>query len=143
MPYDATDLSPVTEKTIAKIRAKENLARLRDFIGSLPPEGFDMNTWNSPTLAMAKRVNAAPVHRCGSVGCIGGWGELLFGAWSGAWSGAVPELGLSERQANALFYPYALGDRNWDKITQKQAMAAIDNVIACGWPKWKKAIKVK
>ena len=127
MPYDGTDLSPVTEKNIAKVRAKENLARLRDFIGQLPAEAFDMTLWDNGFMA-----------KCGSVGCIGGWAEFLFKQ-----DPEVPGnvLGLSERQGKSLFYPESV--RSWSRITQRQAMVAIDNVIACGWPKWREAIKVR
>lgn len=135
MSYDATDLSLVTEKNIAKVRAKENLARLRDFIGTLPDEAFDMTTWGNSRLCEST-VKSLPVHKCGSVGCIGGWAKFFFNE--------DPEepgncLGLSDNQARALFYPDSIS--GWSSITRKQAMAALDNVIACGWPKWREIVK--
>lgn len=132
MPYDAADLSPVTEKNIAKVRAKENLARLRDFIGSLPKDSFNMGMWGTGPMEIT--------HTCRSVGCIGGWGEAFFEEDWDADEG-IPTLGLTLRQAKALFYPDSIGW--WSRIMPKHAVAALDNVIETGWPRWREAIKAK
>lgn len=67
--------------------------------------------------------------KCGTVGCIGGWMGTFIGDIRWDYS----------EQLDNLFHPPEIND--WNSITKKQAVAAIDNFLATGNPNWEKAVK--
>lgn len=81
--------------------------------------GFDMSTWH-----------------CGSVGCIGGWTEQLFGdgtRCAGHW--AVAELlDISVYEADVLCFPRQT--INYDKITPAQAATTLRLFAETGEVDW-------
>lgn len=81
---------------------------------------------------MFNMTQACVSDSCGTIGCIGGW--------------MARQMGLNEIEAHDyvyetpgktydLFFPKGLNG-DWDKITPKQAVKAIDNFLETGDPKW-------
>lgn len=93
---------------------RERLKTLRDHLAGLPDERVDMSTGGREAL-------------CGTVACIGGWAEQIFGGeyWNDV-------LDLSDEQGRALFYPAGWFRRADDpnRLTRTDAIAAIDSMMA-------------
>lgn len=72
---------------------------------------------------------------CGSVHCIGGTMALLMGMDPHTANDYVAEkeFGSRTKGLSALFYPK---DFDYDRITPKQMIAAIDNYLKDGKPRW-------
>jgi hypothetical protein len=144
---DAASLPfPLTcaRREAAKITSKKKrLEFVRDFIASIPEDNFNMGDWHgtmaSSPVAKARRT-IKKKHYCGTVACIGGWTELLFAAPAASgWYGhkAPSLLGLSQEDAQELFYPHALEDSlEWNQITNAQAVRVIDHFLATGKVDW-------
>jgi hypothetical protein len=88
---------------------------------------FNMNTWHDR-------------HKCGSVGCIGGWAAHLSGArW---FSGEDYESNMvlsrvsshQEQQFHNLLYPSDV--EVWDKITPKRAAKTLRGYLETGVTNW-------
>lgn len=115
---------------------KDRLAFLRDFLRTVPEDNFNMSEWRG-TIADA----AVPEERqktgavCGTVACIGGWTELVFNINRKA----VKTLGLTEEEAERLFYP-EVGQLCWDELTNEQAAQVIDYFLSTGLIDWKRVL---
>lgn len=111
MAFDATPDAEVT--------ARDRMIRLRNWIGGLRNEQFDM------------------VHWCGSATCIGGWARVMLGMRPGETENALRSwklrraLGLTTVQAEALFFP-----DNMCGTTRAQAVAVLDHYLATGEIDW-------
>lgn len=82
--------------------------------------------------------------QCGTVACIGGW--------MGAFMGKSPSEAYEfvdiheEGKFGELFYPFSVTDdqrrekSNYEAITPKQAIKAIDNFLKTGKPNWQRAL---
>ncbi len=73
-----------------------------------------------------------PNGECGSIACIGGTMALIMGYNRAACAAYVG--GQENPNLELLFYPDE--SRDWDWITPKIAVKAIDNFLATGLPKW-------
>lgn len=97
-----------------------NLFYAQDPTLKLPDLAFNMGDW-------------CETNECGTVGCIGGWAEKLYGA-------EFPhQEGYARLPVFKLFYP------NWEKaglnynyydITNDQAARALRNFLSTGEPRW-------
>lgn len=72
MPFDST--RPVT-------RDKIGLTELADFLETLEPTAFDMETWGAVGKELEMRCSTLgrPRPECGTAACIAGWACLLAG----------------------------------------------------------------
>lgn len=113
MPFDA---EPSIETT-----TRDRMIRLRNFLATLPPEQFDMETWGDTC-------------ECGTPACIGGWCERLFSPdrsifeWE---AGAL--IGLSKADAFDLFFPISQEPYS---STTAQAVQVLDHYLATGEIDW-------
>ena len=108
----------------------ENVVKLRDFIKCLPEDKFSMMTWLAH-------------NECGTVGCIAGWGSILFGLDAGAenlagfaqddyYIDVVGEvLGLTQTEARLLFLPSFIQRR-----TKAEAVEVLDQLLTTGIVNW-------
>lgn len=86
---------------------------------------------------------------CGTTLCIGGWTKLIDLGIDTDEGGHLP---ISSRSKDIidlfvmdakdglrnLFYPNAID--KWDRITPKRAVAAINNFVETGFPKWRQVV---
>ena len=106
-------------------------ARPEPIYGEQPPAAFNMGMWH-----------------CGAVACIGGWAEALYlPDYHGAeptWE-AGKALGLSEDEADQLFYPEEQSGwrapHTYDDITPMMAAAVIRHLADTGIIDWGIAIR--
>lgn len=86
-------------------------------------------------------------HNCGTVACIAGWGAAVSGVPKSrmtedfdAETPAMEFMGLSEDQMDHLFYakshPHFSSHKNWNNITQDQAVAVLRHLAATGEVDW-------
>lgn len=99
--------------------------KLRDFIAKLPPKACDMDTWlelgkvekDGEEVEPLPKEMEANGFRCGTVGCIGGWTEVLISLQSKLHESASSWLQLKGYEADLLFYEYnshpPTGFKNW------------------------------
>jgi len=99
--------------------------RFEQAFGSAPAKFFNMGT-------------AASDRECGSVGCIGGW----MAASMGKSKDEAQDFVNIDSKFGELFFPGG-GTSNWeyDHITEKHAIKAIDNFLKCGDPKWLQVLR--
>lgn len=129
---------------------RKNIQKVRDHIAGLNPKRFNMALW------AAERDgddDVAPVrlkHDCGTCGCIGGWTDAIFRtprSKMGAES-AGRALGLTEDQAQALFFPWGFpwgvndGD-DWENIKPAHAVRVLDHLLATGEVDWRSTRRTK
>lgn len=122
-----------------------NLMKLRDHLALManpnspkPEVGFNMNDYYIDT-ATSEFPDQSP-HNCGTVCCIGGHAAIL-GGWTREYSGSLSKaafaqdwLGLTWEDAMILFNGRfkTKNLRNLRNITLKEAIAALDYMIAHG-----------
>lgn len=123
-----------------------NILKVADAIeqASVPGLGFNMNQ----VLCEAHPENPDHTGRhCGTVGCIAGWafvlatGQMEQGRYGAAKAMARNWLGLSERDAERLFYPDFGLEVSYRSITQPQAARALRNLAITGKVDWEAAMK--
>jgi hypothetical protein len=130
MPYDATTFEPQTEADVCRGR----MLQLRDFLAGLDEARFDMRRWRADAADLAPWSQG----ECGTVACIGGWAEILFGGEDDMGkAGAL--LGLSVLESVRLFAPYGIFER-WGEITTAQAVQVLDHYLATGEIDWTVAL---
>lgn len=112
--------------------------------------GFNM------AFPMVDNVTSYDRHRCGAVGCIGGWMYLAMTKGFSAASKLTGEDYLAatsyverygwDGDLKELFYPedsmWCTGIVNYDSITPDDAAQAIDNFLEYGDPKWPEILYV-
>ena len=94
----------------------EKLKAFRDKLALLSPESCDMSIWykregmesfagpgDTDELEYLKTINQ---HRCGSVGCMGGWAETFHIFETGKYKDGGDVLGLNWGEENHLFYDF-------------------------------------
>lgn len=127
MPFDGTDFIVETE-TIERQRVQE----LRNFLAILPAHKFHMAIWQKDLEELG----------CNTVACIGGWAETLFQKEcekatfledNQGWAGVADVLGLTYKEADALFQPNGYRFMKW---TPSQAVAVLDHYLATGQIDW-------
>ena len=107
------------------------VTQLRDFLATLPPSSFDMSIWGT-------------YESCNTAVCIGGWAVRLFNLKQPPLRGlfvkliageklVADHLGLTEDQADALFYPPNYKDHYYPL---QQAVAVLDHLIETGEVDW-------
>lgn len=75
---------------------------------------------------------------CGSIGCIGGYMSMIMHPDI---TGNLYVRNYRSHSLNLLFFPpNEVAGWDWEKITPKQAIKAIDNWLATGKPQWEKVI---
>ena len=106
----------------------------------------NLDFWKDGSHQFNMNVGCTRDGNCGTVSCIGGTMALIMGMDSADAADYVRyhSVGckLAKRPIASLFFPPEnpkLGD--WDKITPKQAIKAIDNFLETGRPLWTKVIK--
>lgn len=122
---------------------RENITKVRDVIAALPAHKFDMRwlaRWEkrSPELQPANR---SIVHACGTVACIAGWTNAIFGDpkdYEDDASTAGQRLGLKWGQGGDLFCPEGFSQGNY---TQAQAVRVLDILLETGEVDWERAIR--
>jgi hypothetical protein len=97
-----------------KVQKRFILRKLIPFILREQGRGFAMSTWADKHLAKGSRFEFDEVERltpvCGTVACIGGSVDVLKGYKTRTWRRAAKALGLSDLQANTLFFRWDVGD---------------------------------
>lgn len=135
MAYDSTDFV-VTETPVPETIERTNMRRLRDMIAGLPAERFDMSE--------SGEWEDAGAGDCGTAACIGGWARALLRRHVYSIDELAPDLGLTKREATALFYPGS-GDSMWAPMsdgrspydaTPAQAANVLDHYLATGRIDW-------
>lgn len=91
-------------------------------------EVFNMAWWNESFCHVDRGYG------CGTARCIGGTMEWLLGEGSN-----LSELP-TEAPINKLFFPHDI-EGKWEDLTTDHAIAAIDNFLYYGKPKWKQVVK--
>jgi len=112
----------------------ENILKVADAIEkhSIPDLGFNM----SYAFDAVGPEDDRSGHSCGTVACIGGWTNVVL-----AKSGNLPiaaaqrRLELTDRQADALFYPLGYWRVDND-YTPSQAVAVLRHLAATGEVDW-------
>lgn len=93
--------------------------------------GFDMNQWRAEFCSPKAKD---PLHACGTVSCIGGTAEILFGG------SAFDVLGASSDQdydtLKRLFYPPLNDSPGWE-ATPAQAARVIRHLVETGKVEWR------
>lgn len=97
--------------------------------------GFNMNLWHGV------EANDFRGKACGTVACIGGSANLLFGTLFSN-RAAAESLGLSGSEASALFLPVVIGDMEWDLIPLAAAVEVLRHLAKTGEIDWPRAIKL-
>lgn len=102
--------------------------------------GFNMNWWYSPTTDPTEEDLSG--RNCGTVACIGGWTEVVFGiSHSDPMSVAKDTLGLSEGDANHLFFPRQdIGECHPYDATMDQAIFLLRHLAETGEIDWELAM---
>lgn len=114
----------------------ENIRLVRNVIANLPPERFNMNYWAAYVENEDDVENIVEVlHNCGTVACIGGWTNAIFGDETESTYDAAKHLGLSDRTAHSLFYPWGIS-KSFDEITIDEAIQVLDHLIETGEVDW-------
>jgi hypothetical protein len=120
----------------------QNIATVRDAILAAPGH-FDMRYWRDYPHSMAPQPTREDLvqHRCGTVGCIGGWTEALFPD-----DYVADTLGIDNVQTSMLCYPdeevvqEATG-RSPYSATCFEAARVLDHLIETGEVDWCKAFE--
>lgn len=130
----------------------EALIKVRDLLDAglieHDPDSND-NNHNRPTQPRFDIGVIREERSCGTTLCIGGWTKLIDLGIAANERGHLPISSSSKDIIDTfvmdaagglrnLFYPNSIGD--WDKITPKRAVAAINNVLEFGYPKWRKVL---
>lgn len=145
MPFDASaDVDPITAY---RMKTRDRMIALRNYIAELPPANFKMSTWYAHTFDKAANT-------CGTCACIGGWAALLFELYHDEVSKTPcinteivgQHLGLSSHNAWALFYPPGrlnTGSREFDayQATPAQAVKVLDHYLETGAINWRVAFE--
>jgi hypothetical protein len=99
----------------------ENITTLIDYLRKLPDENFNMNTWLERG------------HACGTVGCIGGYTELLFDT-GGLLQDIADKLGITPDAADQLCYPDI--EERYKSVTRERAIHVLDYLRDTGRVDW-------
>lgn len=115
---------------------RSRITRLRDLIAGLPAERVNMANFAAPGVHDAA---AMLDDGCGTPACICGWGAALLGMTDhlkvapSAETHVARWLGLSEYQANDLFYPVGYDGGHYG---QAEAVGVLDFLLETGEVRW-------
>lgn len=137
----------------------ERLTILRDHLQKIDARNFNMtdwhemerpNGWDMPQGEYDQIMNTLreAKHVCGSVACIGGWGDIIFENELKALTGPIKLeyteighiLGLTHQQQNQLFFPNPEelpGKKDMSEITLDEAIQTLTHLIETGEVNWK------
>lgn len=103
------------------------------------PIGFNMRIWAGRSGYVPSKT--VPTAKCGTVACIGGHAEILWGGEDAEYLGddsaaadAADKLGLDMEAAFELFYPTGIADYN--RITAKRAARVLRRLAKTGVVDW-------
>lgn len=139
LSYQQLNITPLEYEALASIRDQLSTGQISYYSMKELVEGkydenrpdrlFNMDAFTSVVYAAGTDLNVEGDSGkwCGTAHCIGGWIKEILN---------IPDLdGLSLALRRELFYPDI--DRDlWYHITPAQAVAAIDNFLSTGNPKW-------
>jgi hypothetical protein len=139
-----TEIIPGLKPEYQGLSPKQRLVVLRDTIKQIPDNDFCMSNWVS-------------THTCGTVACIGGWGQVIFfekdfdmtsTEYGDQRSDPVGEaLGLSYDQREHLFYmnwgetDEITTNRDYWEVDKSLAIAHLDQIILTGEVSWDKVFE--
>lgn len=117
----------------------KNIKTVRDHIAAVDAKRFEMATWASAgsrgNYSRADVDSLELIHDCNTCGCIGGWSEGLLRVDESDTRQARELLGLSDLQAEELFFAHS-HPLPMNKITQAEAVAVLDHLLATGEVDW-------
>ena len=116
----------------------ENILKVADAIEkhAIPGLGFNMAELKTSMLNTHPDMSEQP--HCGSVACVAGWTNILFGTPEGDRESAQLHLGLDDEQEYELFLPTGY----WNNIyTAQEAVDALRHLASTGNVEWSAAAR--